>query len=151
MTRLTHEQVAPIILQGLKAIRKRRLDPSGGICWNLDLWQERQKEYGELPPVSVRISYWAERWPKFSGVSSYPVPSLDPQLSPAHAFNTATNKRGRMWGKKNPYGALRWELLEFLIATLEAYLAEPESTQTEARDAGIYQRIARLGSSRAAD
>lgn len=130
MTRLTHEQVAPILLQGLKAIRKRRLDPSGGICWNLDLWQERHKEYGELSLVSVRIPYWAERWPKFSGVSSYPVPSLDPQMSPADAFNKATNVRGRMWGKTNPYGALRWELLEFLISTLEALEAD-NATQQE--------------------
>lgn len=131
MTRLTHEQVAPIILQGLKAIENRRLDPTGGICWNLDLWQNQHKEYGELPCISVRVHYWSDTWPKFSGNSSYPVPSLDPQMSPAQAFNIATNVRGRMWGRHNPYGALRWELLEFLIAELEAFLAEPESTQTE--------------------
>ena len=123
MSRLTLKHIAPILLQGLKAIHKRRLDPSGGICWNLDLWQRQHKEYDELPLVSKRLSYWAETWPKFSGNHSYPVPSLDLQLSPAYAFNNATTVRGRMWGKTNRYGALRWELLEFLIATLEAFVA----------------------------
>ena len=32
--------------------------------------------------------------------------------------------RGGMWGKKKPYGMLRWELLDFLIETLDKRFAE---------------------------
>lgn len=54
-----------------------------------------------------------EAWPKYSGDSSYPVPSSVSGDSAGWAFNST--KADRMWNPEDPYGALRLELLDHCI------------------------------------
>ena len=55
-------------------------------------------------------------WPKFSGDESFPVPSPDPERNPFGVYVDASFK-GDYW--TGEYGALRMELLEWLIHNLE--------------------------------
>lgn len=52
------------------------------------------------------------KWPKFSGACSYPVPSTIEGCDPRECFH---NKLKDLWNKEDEYGALRWELLDWLI------------------------------------
>ena len=63
-----------------------------------------------------------KQWPKFSGVVSYPVPGVF--ASSATAFASASP--AQMWSPSHPYGALRRELLQFLIDELEKELNTEE-------------------------
>jgi len=87
---------------------------SGGICENLvDILRENKTTYGE------NIIVWFQTkqdcflaWSKFSGSSTYPVPSSNKKLSEwacwDRAFLNATMYQGR-------YGKLRLELLDHCI------------------------------------
>jgi hypothetical protein len=58
-------------------------------------------------------------WPLFSGSPNFPVPSEE--YGVVDAFMEAT--AAEMWDRETSrYAALRWELLEFLIDTLEREL-----------------------------
>ena len=58
-------------------------------------------------------------WPKYSGSPNFPVPSGDSDVCDAYLEASAAD----MWDReKSRYAALRWELLEFLIDTLEREL-----------------------------
>ena len=63
-----------------------------------------------------------KQWPKFSGSSTYPVPGVF--ASSATAFECA--RPTEMWSPSHPYGALRRELLQFLIDELEKELNTEE-------------------------
>ena len=64
-------------------------------------------------------------WPKYSGCNAYPVPS--PDLDPAEyepedhreaayaAYAAYTYLKAEAWDRTKHYGALRYELLDFLI------------------------------------
>lgn len=66
-----------------------------------------------------------QRWDKFSGNITYPVPGgID-------AYNNASNPG--MWDRENyPYAELRWQLLEFLISE-----AEKDEQLTRAPEQGV--------------
>lgn len=51
-------------------------------------------------------------WEEFSGVNDYPVPSMDDDVTPSHAF---FNTMEGMWSGDNPYGAARLRLLDHCI------------------------------------
>ena len=57
-----------------------------------------------------------QKWPKFSGSLLYPVPSPDWR---AEDFSYRTANHTVMWSPFHPYGALRRELLQFLIDEME--------------------------------
>ena len=57
----------------------------------------------------------AKHWPKHSGFFAFPVPDPDPDGDPVRAFMSAHD----MWDPDDPYGALRIELLNFVIGELE--------------------------------
>lgn len=56
------------------------------------------------------------KWPKFSGVLSYPIPLSG--TSPEAAYTTYSIRRWNMWDKTEEYGKLRHELLDFCISYL---------------------------------
>lgn len=59
-------------------------------------------------------------WPKYSGSPNFPVPSEDTDPCDAYLEASAAD----MWAREtSQYAALRWDLLEFLIDTLERELA----------------------------
>ena len=50
------------------------------------------------------------QWPKYSGSYDYPVPSVDEGRTPSQCFYDKA-----LWDRDTEYGALRWELLEWLL------------------------------------
>lgn len=91
----------------LDELRNIRSNPSKikkhlGICSNIKTL-ELKGEFRRL----------ASKWPKHSGSLSFPVPHLkDPEEGYFNAIN--------MWDRRTAYGKLRWELLNWAIATLES-------------------------------
>jgi len=114
------------VLAALKSLRDNRPCRYSGICSNLEeaLYIAAEKA-GEDPGSFRLVEDWLSeqfvQWPKFSGCTSYPVPSPnDPYESAAHAYDSASWEE--MWSGPygaGPYGQLRLELLEFLINQLE--------------------------------
>lgn len=90
----------------LNALRKLRDNPSKkkrlGICDNLKD-KELKREFMEL----------AIEWPKFSGSIGFPVPH---PKGPMKGYSEVAN----IWDRRTTYGKLRWELLNWAIATLES-------------------------------
>lgn len=91
----------------LNALRKLRDNPSKirkhlGICSN-------------LKPIELKREFrgLASEWPKHSGSLSFPVPH---PKGPDKGYFEATN----VWDRRTEYGKLRWELLNWAIATLES-------------------------------
>lgn len=99
------------LLEALKEI-KRRLDCGedlpdikNGICINIK--RIYPIEYGELN-ICQQIADLSKNWDKYSGSYAYPVGGQK-------EYYTDLDK----WDKTTKYGALRRELLDFLINELE--------------------------------
>lgn len=56
-------------------------------------------------------------WPKFSGNIEYPIPGGRKAYTESYDNKT-------LWDKSSEYGQLRWELLDFMIETLQTELAQ---------------------------
>lgn len=90
--------------------------PYNSICAALD--QLELDAYGRTASsntegtVAHQLKTLFERWPKYSGTETYPVPSPDSTRSADSMFYYALDMDG-MW--TGPYGNLRKELLDFLI------------------------------------
>jgi len=116
------------LLDLLKQLHERMQDKKNwtksGICVTIreqlnteelvDLWWDD-------PGYSERMYQLFCTWPKFSGHSSFPLPGgCEAYDIWALNFNLAEDQKARMWDRVNsPYAALRWELLEWMIAELE--------------------------------
>lgn len=106
--------------EALKVVKKQvetdTVRPYYGICAALD--QLELDVYGSAAyinaedTVAYQLKILFERWPKHSGTETYPVPSPDSTRSADAMFYYAMDKDA-MW--KGEYGALRKELLDFLI------------------------------------
>lgn len=94
-----------------------------------DLWKieedmqdpEKWVDAGICDQVTAkgRLKLLFPLWPKYSGSPNFPVPSEDADVCDAYLEASAAD----MWDReKSRYAALRWELLEFLIDTLEREL-----------------------------
>lgn len=57
------------------------------------------------------------QWPKYSGHYDYPVPAITEGASPKAEFHDSLHE---LWDRNTEYGALRWELLDWLIEQPEA-------------------------------
>lgn len=91
----------------LDKLRNLRNNPSKirknhGICANI----KRKAEFIAL----------ASQWPKSSGILSYPVPHPKYPNDPMEGYYMTKN----IWDRRTAYGKLRWELLNWAIATLES-------------------------------
>lgn len=76
-----------------------------GICGQPNVKAMRQESFELLKKAMTE-------WPKYSGDRMYPVPA--PRYP--HAASKAFLECANMWDKNAEYGALRWELLDWLIA-----------------------------------
>jgi len=93
----------------LEQMLKEPLCRLDGICVNF-LNITGQSTLDVLPWEDV-----VKSWPKFSGNSIYPVPSLISRQCPSQAFKYAID----MWN--GAYGELRKELLQHIINELKRY------------------------------
>lgn len=109
------------ILDRLLEIRERGpINYRAGICWNVEY--ECLSNFGGnimfgCPPARNVVNELFIKFPNFSGVLAYPLPGgLDKYCD---AVNSNT-----LWDKSSEYGQLRWELLDFMIDTLQTELAQ---------------------------
>lgn len=101
---------------------KRNLDngmlPQSGICTAVSVIAKLKPE-DQKPWMWHRVGCLVEKraasWPHHSGDRSYPVPGLAGQ-HPMDVYVAASAEQ--KWNKVNCYGALRRDLLDFLIADL---------------------------------
>lgn len=94
----------------LDKLRNLRDNPSKinkhlGICKNL-----KDKK------LTAKFIALANQWPKSSGNLPFPVPHPKYPNNPLKAYFAAEN----LWDRRTAYGKLRWELLNWAIATLES-------------------------------
>lgn len=87
-----------------------------GLCFNLEMLVSGMLDDHPAVWVPEYISEIAQSWPSFSGNPHYPVPSPK-GLTPQKAYSFYSCKY-----RSNKYGALRIELLTWLIDTLEKQL-----------------------------
>lgn len=95
-----------------------------GLCKNLLDNLDKLVPEGTCGITSSELKKWLfeqfELWPKFSGDIHYPIPCPEDCDSayPDTLYEVARIE-GFMWDSSHSYGALRWELLDFLIAQAE--------------------------------
>ena len=99
------------LMNALQELHERMQDPanwnSAGICENLDL---RHLNLGTCREAICRKQFLMKEWPEYSGLEMYPVPA------PEGADNAYNNgSPDDMWDRSKPYGAKRWELLEWMM------------------------------------
>lgn len=87
-------------------------DIAQGICGNVRMLCGETHHYN----VTHLLHYVAKEWPKFSGVTCYPVPSPSGS-SPSTEYHFTTNE----WVVGSLYTALRIELCHFVIDYLKRY------------------------------
>ena len=85
-------------------------DPTLGIC---------QVRTYETRPYFREI--W-EKWPKYSGMSLFPVPEFEGQQGKEAV--DSFYKTNLLWDKNTEYGRNRWELLEWLIKEIQIQLSK---------------------------
>lgn len=105
-----------ILLQVLRKL-KRDLDegvyPKSGICKYIIYHVAFHRECLEIANIFKSI---AKAWPKNSNKTGFPVPGTGDECDPSRAYQNLHKWDGE-------YGALRRELLDFCISTLEERLA----------------------------
>lgn len=101
--------------------------PTNGICNNLEYFLDGIFEERDIPDdaetvVREFMLYEARKWSKYSGCNTYPVPHphWDPAECTTREYSDAANVaytclKDQAWDHTTTYGALRYELLEFLI------------------------------------
>lgn len=132
-------------LEALKAVKKRRIRGSSGICNNV-----ARLGYDGLSgthAVGVIVGALALSWEKHSGSYMYPIPPTGNATSGREAYENYKNH----WDRSTKYGALRHELLDFLIKKVEdiisadqtqqRLLAEAEKLITKVKKAGYVMTI----------
>lgn len=97
------------LLEKLQRIKSIGPDnTSGGICLQL----------GHISGADLdTLHHMMSRWPKYSGILAYPIPSTMKGLTPRACYNYHLRKRNQ-WTGRNAYSKLRYELLDFMIAEL---------------------------------
>lgn len=99
-----------ILLKALISLRdKGPLNVTQGICHNV-------KRIGWDELANYELSDFMEGWPKHSRNNVYPI-----KVGEEHPGNTY-NKTENLWDRNTEYGQLRWELLNYMIETLEKQL-----------------------------
>lgn len=96
------------LLEALKHIRKNGpTNPILGICAAASELVGRRKD--------STIATLSKGWVRYSGVEGYPVPDPTGRIGAEVVFMAEFD----LWDRDTEYGQLRWELLDFLIETLE--------------------------------
>ena len=97
------------LLTALKQLRENGpYNRDGGIC--------SQLLFSSCVDLGT-LHHMMSRWPKYSGILAYPIPSTMKGLMPRTCYNYHIRKRNQ-WTGRNAYSKLRYELLDFMIAEL---------------------------------
>lgn len=101
-----------------------------GICDNVCLIHfDTQSDYAA---IHTAMKYLFRKWPKFSGNIGYPIPvPEDNSAENAEYVYYNSVVRRYMWNKYNSYGALRYELVHFMIETGEQLLKENKEVDSK--------------------
>ena len=92
-------------MKTLLGIIKEKPNTSAGICG--------QNAMMSLSLEAFRlVRQTMAEWPKYSGEYDYPVPSTMEGCNARECFH---NNLRNLWDRNTEYGALRWELLDWLI------------------------------------
>ena len=78
-----------------------------GICGQPAMMSLSQKAFDAVRQTMTK-------WPKYSGDYDYPVPSTMEGRTPSQCFHDFHDKLKDLWNRNTEYGALRWELLDWL-------------------------------------
>ena len=106
-------QLKKDVLQALISLKENGAEDLGaGICDNVVEFLGDDYSIDSINKVFKPLFPW---WDKYSGDCRYPVPSTNDELTPKGMFNHASDY-GELW--IDEYGALRMELLVFLIEQL---------------------------------
>lgn len=94
-------------------------DRSMGICGNVCRAIESQHPDADFTTMCLKLArdHWT-LWEHYSGDRNYPVPSEEARGH--HSAESRFYVRDDMW--TGAYGAKRWELVEYLIATIKGEL-----------------------------
>lgn len=123
-----YEELAKkLLLRALQEIRDvGPVQNNAGICSNADAiiedltedmyLEEQLEDIDAIDNVSLACENLRdetiEQWPKYNGNKAYPVQGGGEEYSDAQL-------EMRLWNRDTEYGALRWELLNWMIGTLE--------------------------------
>lgn len=120
--------VEKLVLASLRWVRDGNITGrSLGICYNYEFapgFGELRREWGETVAgdkgAYVLTKIWRS-WPYFSGSNTFPVPAgRSPLVRYRSTASAAFYMAADQWDELTEYGQLRRELLDFLIADLEA-------------------------------
>lgn len=106
---------AELLLEALKDLKNQQ-GKDGGICANVEGYLHDKYRDDAFHAAEV-IAEMAQKWPKWSGSLTYPVPCPENLVTSAH--HTSYWAFGFLPKWEGAYGALRLELLDFLIEELE--------------------------------
>lgn len=110
------------LYQALCEIRKRRIEPSYGICSNLTVLLDLELEWPEVQRLNGRFRVLCTEWPEYSGAVEYPV-WTDRSMAPDRQYDRA-QEASMMWDRRTDYGKARWRLLDWAIAELEVRIGQ---------------------------
>lgn len=137
------------LLEVLKAVKKRRVRKTSGICNNVARmsYELGYADMNSTHKVGVFVGALAESWEKHSGSYMYPIPPTGNASNGREAYESYKCH----WDRSTKYGALRHELLDFLIKKVEEIisadqtqqrlLAEAEKLITKVKKAGYVMTI----------
>ena len=115
LTSLLRENFRNTDLEGLlRSLKALKIDPPSnakGICGNTLMDGRSTKIKDTL----------FKSWPKYSGSLGFPINDPSGLLDPHQAY---IYYLGDLWDKGHQYGKLRWELVEFMIESLETALKD---------------------------
>ena len=132
-------------LEALKAIQKRRMCSTSGICNNIARLGYEGMDSNHT--VGEIVSALAESWEKHSGSYMYPIPPTGNATDGREAYENYKCH----WDRSTKYGSMRHELLEFLINKVETFIntdlvkqdlmVEAEKLITKVKRAGYVMTI----------
>lgn len=115
------KRILALLLGALISVRDNENLRETGICDGIeDALIDADIHYlsDEHYDTVILARQYAKQWPKWSGHGLFPVP--DPLGgSPRKAYMKAAADHYSFWNREKPYGRLRWELLEWLISTVQ--------------------------------
>lgn len=101
--------------QIVEALKQLKANPTeAGICSTM--YSIKFEEPDQLPYMQFFSTM--SKWPKHSGHPLFPVADPKSKTAPQLQYNNALHAK-TLYDATTPYGALRLELLDFLITTFE--------------------------------
>ncbi len=126
------KRILALLLGALISVRDNENLRETGICDGVkDALINADIHYfsDEYHDTVLLIRQYTRQWPKWSGSGLFPVP--DPLGgSPGAAYMKAAAGYYSFWDRREPYARLRWELLEWLIFTVQQDFNDHEDSSS---------------------